>query len=38
MDVFCKDCIDARIANRARKCPQCAAPFGVTDVAQVYFT
>ena len=33
---FCKDCIDARIATRQRKCPACQVPFGQGDVQTYY--
>ncbi len=29
--------VDARIANRQRKCPTCAIPFGKADVSTIYF-
>lgn len=32
MHTFCKDCIDARIATRQRKCPACGVAFSQTDV------
>ncbi|SCZ89366.1 BZ3500_MvSof-1268-A1-R1_Chr9g10383 [Microbotryum saponariae] len=35
--LFCKDCIDARLSNRQRKCPTCGAAFGKDDVSTVYF-
>lgn len=35
--LFCKECIDDRIANRQRKCPSCAIQFGRDDVSTVYF-
>ncbi|CDZ98285.1 E3 ubiquitin ligase involved in syntaxin degradation [Phaffia rhodozyma] len=37
MHTFCKDCVDARIQTRQRKCPACNLPFAVSDVQQVYF-
>lgn len=33
--LFCKECIEARLSNRARKCPTCQAPFGQADVTAV---
>ncbi|PVU88505.1 hypothetical protein BB559_000155 [Furculomyces boomerangus] len=36
MHVFCKECIDARIETRQRKCPTCGDAFGVNDVRQIY--
>jgi hypothetical protein len=35
--LFCKDCIDARLSNRQRKCPSCGMAFGRDDVSNVYF-
>lgn len=35
--LFCKECIDARLSNRARKCPTCGLAFGKDDVSSVYF-
>ncbi|GAA5978816.1 hypothetical protein JCM5350_004831 [Sporobolomyces pararoseus] len=34
---FCKECVDARLANRQRKCPNCGGQFGKDDVGPVYF-
>ncbi|GAA5876334.1 hypothetical protein JCM16303_007103 [Sporobolomyces ruberrimus] len=34
---FCKECVDARLANRQRKCPNCGGMFGKDDVGPVYF-
>ncbi|GAA5932035.1 E3 ubiquitin-protein ligase BRE1 [Sporobolomyces koalae] len=34
---FCKECVDARLANRQRKCPNCGGMFGRDDVGPVYF-
>ncbi|PVU94739.1 hypothetical protein BB561_002295 [Smittium simulii] len=36
MHVFCKECIDARIETRQRKCPTCSEPFGLNDVKQIF--
>ncbi|PVU98883.1 hypothetical protein BB560_005594 [Smittium megazygosporum] len=36
MHVFCKNCIDARIETRQRKCPTCGDSFGVNDVRQIF--
>lgn len=36
MHVFCKECIDARLETRQRKCPNCGEPFGSQDVKQFY--
>lgn len=36
MHSFCKECIDARIATRQRKCPACTTPFGQGDVQTYY--
>ncbi|KAH8920247.1 BRE1-domain-containing protein [Atractiella rhizophila] len=35
---FCKECIDARIETRQRKCPGCQVAFGVADVQKIYLT
>ncbi|KAL8291986.1 hypothetical protein RQP46_001452 [Phenoliferia psychrophenolica] len=35
--LFCKECIDARLSNRQRKCPTCGVAFGKDDVSSVYF-
>jgi E3 ubiquitin-protein ligase BRE1 len=35
--LFCKECIDARLETRQRKCPSCSIGFGAHDVQQVYF-
>lgn len=35
--LFCKECIDARLSNRQRKCPSCGMAFGRDDVSNVYF-
>ncbi|CAE6403297.1 unnamed protein product, partial [Rhizoctonia solani] len=37
MHTFCKDCIDARVTTRQRKCPACNIPFAAQDVQQIYF-
>ncbi|GAA6058899.1 hypothetical protein JCM10212_002851 [Sporobolomyces blumeae] len=34
---FCRECVDARLANRQRKCPNCGGMFGKDDVGPVYF-
>jgi len=34
---FCKQCVDARISTRQRKCPACNLAFGQGDVQQLYF-
>ena len=34
---FCKQCIDARISTRQRKCPACNLAFGQGDVQQLFF-
>ncbi|GAA6052195.1 hypothetical protein JCM3770_000790 [Rhodotorula araucariae] len=33
---FCRECADARLANRQRKCPACAAPFSREDVLPIF--
>lgn len=33
--VFCEQCIQDRIANRARKCPNCGKAFGTNDLMKV---
>lgn len=35
--LFCRECIDARLETRQRKCPSCSIGFGAQDVQQVYF-
>jgi len=30
--LFCNECVEARITNRMRKCPNCAKAFGRDDV------
>lgn len=35
--LFCKECIDNRLANRQRKCPSCGIQFGQADVSPIYF-
>ena len=35
--LFCKECIDARLETRQRKCPSCSIGFGQADVQQIYF-
>ncbi|TFY80894.1 hypothetical protein EWM64_g3118 [Hericium alpestre] len=37
MHSFCKQCVEARIATRQRKCPACNLPFAHQDVQQLYF-
>ncbi|CUA66878.1 E3 ubiquitin-protein ligase BRE1 [Rhizoctonia solani] len=37
MHTFCKDCIDARVTTRQRKCPACNMAFAAQDVQQIYF-
>ena len=34
---FCKECIDARISTRQRKCPACGVAFSQTDVLNGMF-
>lgn len=36
MHLFCRECVDARLANRQRKCPTCGAAFGKDDVSQIF--
>lgn len=35
--LFCKECVDARINTRQRKCPSCAIAFDKSDVLPVFF-
>jgi len=35
--MFCRECIDTRIATRQRKCPGCALAFSENDVQNIYF-
>ncbi|TFK54161.1 hypothetical protein OE88DRAFT_1732858 [Heliocybe sulcata] len=37
MHSFCKQCVEARISTRQRKCPACNLPFGQGDVQSLYF-
>ncbi|PVG02505.1 hypothetical protein CPB86DRAFT_697268 [Serendipita vermifera] len=37
MHTFCKDCIDARLVTRQRKCPACNLAFANSDVQQIFF-
>ncbi|KAI9060257.1 BRE1-domain-containing protein [Trametes sanguinea] len=37
MHTFCKQCVEARIATRQRKCPACNLPFSQGEVQQLYF-
>ncbi|KAK8797384.1 hypothetical protein WA158_004592 [Blastocystis sp. Blastoise] len=34
--LFCKYCIEERIARRERKCPSCLLPFGPNDIERVH--
>ncbi|KAG0188834.1 E3 ubiquitin-protein ligase bre1 [Apophysomyces sp. BC1034] len=36
MHTFCKECIDARLETRQRRCPTCGEPFGISDVKSFY--
>ncbi|KAF7731980.1 E3 ubiquitin-protein ligase bre1 [Apophysomyces ossiformis] len=36
MHTFCKECIDARLETRQRRCPTCGEPFGVSDAKSFY--
>lgn len=36
--VFCEDCLEARIANRLRKCPSCGKGYDKHDIMQVFMT
>ncbi|EGN99683.1 hypothetical protein SERLA73DRAFT_167589 [Serpula lacrymans var. lacrymans S7.3] len=37
MHTFCKECVDARISTRQRKCPTCNLSFAQSEAQQVYF-
>ncbi|KAL5507408.1 BRE1 [Sanghuangporus vaninii] len=37
MHTFCKECVDARISHRQRKCPHCGLQFAQSDVQHIYF-
>ncbi|KAI9481711.1 MAG: hypothetical protein EXX96DRAFT_222280 [Benjaminiella poitrasii] len=37
MHTFCKNCIDARLETRQRRCPTCSEPFGANDVKNFFF-
>lgn len=34
--VFCEKCIQDRLTNRARKCPNCGKAFGSNDIMRVH--
>ncbi|KAI9762349.1 MAG: prephenate dehydratase [Chaenotheca gracillima] len=34
--VFCKECVEERIASRSRKCPNCSRSYGAADVMAVH--
>ncbi|KAI8376102.1 uncharacterized protein BYT42DRAFT_614885 [Radiomyces spectabilis] len=36
MHTFCKECIEARLDTRQRRCPSCGESFGVGDVRHFY--
>eukprot|EP00808_Paulinella_micropora_P010301 g60328.t1 len=38
MHMFCKECIDACVGNRNRKCPGCAHKFDKDHVKPIFFT
>ena len=33
--VFCKECVEDRLANRMRKCPNCNKGFGSNDYMRI---
>ncbi|KAI0883371.1 uncharacterized protein GGS22DRAFT_166801 [Annulohypoxylon maeteangense] len=35
--IFCRGCIDDRIANRMRKCPACSKAFDKSDAMVVFY-
>lgn len=35
--LFCSNCVQDRLTNRARKCPNCAKAFGTNDIMRVHF-
>ncbi|KAJ7594298.1 hypothetical protein C8J56DRAFT_926412 [Mycena floridula] len=37
MHTFCKECIEARISSRQRKCPHCSLAFAQSEVHLMYF-
>ncbi|EIW82882.1 hypothetical protein CONPUDRAFT_136103 [Coniophora puteana RWD-64-598 SS2] len=37
MHTFCKECVDARISTRQRRCPHCNLGFAQSDVETVYW-
>ncbi|GLB37588.1 putative BRE1 E3 ubiquitin ligase [Lyophyllum shimeji] len=37
MHTFCRECVEARIATRQRKCPACNLAFAQSDVLTLYF-
>lgn len=36
MHVFCRECIDSRLATRQRKCPTCGESFSQSEVKTIY--
>lgn len=36
MHTFCRECVDAIITSRNRKCPACGQHFGLTEHKQIY--
>lgn len=34
--IFCKDCAEARIANRLRGCPNCGIRYGIHDILKIH--
>jgi len=37
MHTFCRECVDARISTRQRKCPACNLGFAASDAQAVYY-
>ncbi|RSH91929.1 hypothetical protein EHS25_009299 [Saitozyma podzolica] len=37
MHTFCKQCLDARVASRQRKCPACGLAFAKEDIQTLYW-
>lgn len=36
--IFCKECAEARLTNRLRKCPNCSKPYDRPDIMPIYLT
>ncbi|POS72157.1 E3 ubiquitin-protein ligase BRE1 [Diaporthe helianthi] len=36
--IFCRECAEARLTNRLRKCPNCSKPYDRPDIMPIYLT